>query len=158
MHVDPQAEHRWLQRMLGRWTFESTCSMGPDQPPGHFKGTEHVRPLGDIWILGEGEGEMPGGGTGRTLITLGYDLLKRRFTGSFVGSMMTHFWRYDGALDGDALTLDTEGPSFHDPKQMSQYQDIITLRSDAERILTSRVRQPDGSWHEFMTATYRRTA
>lgn len=156
MHVDPQAEHRWLQRLLGRWTIESTCSMGPDQPAAQSRGTEQVRALGDIWILGEGEGEMPDGGTGRTLITLGYDPLKRRFTGSFIGSMMTHLWLYEGTLQGDVLTLDTEGPSFNDPNQMSQYQDIMTIRSDTERTLSSRVRLPDGGWNDFMTATYRR--
>ena len=156
MHVDPQAEHRWLQRLVGSWTFETTCSMGPDQPPAQSKGSEQVRALGDIWILGEGEGEMPGGGIGRTLITLGYDPLKRRFTGSFIGSMMTHLWHYNGTLQGDVLTLDTEGPSFNDPNQMSQYQDIVTIRSDSERTLASRVRLPDGNWHDFMSATYRR--
>jgi hypothetical protein len=157
MHVDPQAEHRWLQRILGSWSFDSTCSMGPGQPPGQFNGKETVRALGDIWVIGEGEGEMPGGSIGRTIITLGYDPLKARFTGSFIGSMMTHFWLYEGQLQGDTLTLDAEGPSFTDPATMAQYQDIVTLRSDDERILTSRVKNPDGNWTEFMTATYRRT-
>ncbi len=157
MHVEPHTEHRWLLRMVGDWSMEATCSMGPDQPPGHFKGRETMRRLGDIWVVGEGEGEMPDGGTGHTMITLGFDPLRRRFTGTFIGSMMTHLWLYDGTLEGDTLTLNAQGPSFGDPSKMSNYQDIITLRSDDERRLTSRVQGEDGRWTEFMSATYRRT-
>ena len=57
---------------------------------------------------------MPGGGPATTLMTLGYDPEKKRFVGTWIGSMMTHLWIYDGALDaaGKVLTLDAEGPSF----------------------------------------------
>ncbi|EHL99008.1 hypothetical protein HMPREF9946_03374 [Acetobacteraceae bacterium AT-5844] len=157
MHAEEQAEHRWLKRILGDWSMEASCSMGPDQPPGQFKGKETVRALGDVWVIGEGEGEMPGGGIGRNVITLGYDPQRQRFVGTFVGSMMTHLWVYDGELNGDVLTLNAQGPSFNDPTKLSHYQDIVTLRSDDERILTSQVKGDDGQWTQFMTATYRRT-
>src|SRR5262249_12439944 len=113
MKVEPQKEHHWLQKLVGDWTFETECIMGPDQPPEKFAGSERVRSLGGVWVLCEGRGETPGGGTGLTLMTLGYDPVKKRFVGSFIGSMMTHLWIYDGALDPAAkiLTLDTEGPS-----------------------------------------------
>jgi len=29
----PQKEHLWLQRLVGEWTVETECQMGPDQPP-----------------------------------------------------------------------------------------------------------------------------
>ncbi|MGO4263975.1 DUF1579 family protein, partial [Lysobacter sp. TAB13] len=28
--VEPQDEHRWLQQLVGNWTYESNCS--PDKP------------------------------------------------------------------------------------------------------------------------------
>ena len=45
-------------------------------------------------------------------MTLGYDPVQKRFVGTFIGSMMTHMWIYNGTLDaaGKVLTLDTEGP------------------------------------------------
>ena len=58
---EPQAEHKWLQRMVGEWTYEHNCSMGPDQPPMKATGTETVRSVGGLWTMGEGRGEMPDG-------------------------------------------------------------------------------------------------
>jgi hypothetical protein len=155
---EPQTEHRWLQKLVGDWTFENECVMGPDQPPMKSSGTESVRSLGGLWTLGEGGCEMPGGGIGTTLMTLGYDPARKRFVGTFVGSMMTHLWIYDGALDpdGKVLTLDAEGPSFAGEGKMAKYQDIIEFKSDDHRVLSSQALGDDGKWHRFMTAHYRR--
>jgi hypothetical protein len=158
MKVEILKEHEWLQQMVGDWTFESECSMGPDKPPEKFAGTESVRSIGGVWVLCEGRGEMPGGGIGNMFMTLGYDPAKKRFLGTFIGSMMTHMWIYDGSLDpsGKVLTLDSEGPSFAGDGTMAKYQDVIEIRSADQRLLHSQVRGADGKWQRFMTATYRR--
>ena len=157
MHVEPQKEHYWLQKLVGEWTFETEASMAPDQPPAKFAGTESVRSLGGVWVLCEGRGDMPGGGIGTTLMTLGYDPVKKRFVGTFIGSMMTNLWIYDGALEGNVLTLESEGPSFTDPGKMILYQDVIEIKSDHHRLLSSQTLGEDGKWNRFMTANYRRT-
>jgi Protein of unknown function (DUF1579) len=158
MNAEPQKEHEWLQKLVGEWSFESDCNMGPDQPPGKFKGTESVRSIGGLWMLCEGRGEMPGCGAATTLMTLGYDPARKRYAGSFIGSMMTHMWLYDGSLDeaGKVLTLDTEGPSFTGDGKMVKYQDIIEFRSDDHRTLSSQSLGDDGKWRRFMEAHYRR--
>jgi hypothetical protein len=158
MQAQPQKEHEWLHRLVGEWTYEHEASMGPDQPPSKFTGTESVRSLGGLWVLCEGSGEMPGGGTATTVLTLGYDPAKKRYVGTFIGSMMTHLWIYDGELDaaGTILTLDTTGPSFSDANNMVAYQDVIEFKSDDHRMLRSHLRGEDGKWLEFMTANYRR--
>lgn len=154
----PQKEHQWLQRLVGEWTFEAECSMGPDQPPMKNTGKETVRSLGGLWTIGEGLGEMPGGGTCQSIMTLGYDPQTGRFVGTFIASVMTHLWTYNGALDAaeKVLTLDTEGPSFAGDGTMSKYQDIIEFVSDDHRTLSSQVLGPDGKWMPFMKAHYRR--
>jgi hypothetical protein len=151
-------EHEWLQRLVGEWTSEAEASMGPDKPPEKFKGTDSVRSLGGAWVLCEGRSEMPGGGTGTTLMTLGYDPARKRFVGTFIGSMMTHMWLYDGQLDaaGKVLTLDTEGPDFSVPGKYAKYKDAVEIKSDDQRILTSHFQGEDGKWIGFMTAHYRR--
>ena len=158
MKAEPRKEHEWLTRLVGDWTSECECVMGPDQPPMKTKGTERVRSLGGLWIVGEGQGEMPDGGPADMLLTLGYDPRTKRYVGTWVGSMMTHMWRYEGELDaaGKVLTLNTEGPSFADPDKTSQYQDVIEIVNDDHRILRSQVLNEDGKWHHFMTAHYQR--
>ena len=96
MKAEPQREHRWLDKLVGEWTSESECRMGPDQPAAKSRGVEVVRSLGGLWIVAEGEGEMPGGGTAKTVMTLGYDPRDHRYVGTFVASMMTHLWPYNG--------------------------------------------------------------
>ena len=160
---EPQKEHHWLQKLVGEWTYEHDCSMGPDKPSEKFTGTESVRSLGGLWTVGEGRGPMPDGGTATTIMTLGYDPVKKKFVGTFIGSMMTHMWIYDGQLDptGKTLTLDCEGPSFTpDGKvvqgKMAKYQDIIEFKTADHRVLRSQALGDDGKWTPFMEAHYRR--
>ena len=154
----PQSEHKWLERLVGEWTYEHECNMGPDQPPMKATGTESVRSLGGLWTMGEGRGEMPDGTAGVTMMTLGYDPTSKRFVGTFIGSMMTHMWVYSGTLDaaGKVLTLDTDGPDFSGAPGLIPYQDIIEFVSDDHRTLKSQLRDKDGNWQQFMTAHYRR--
>lgn len=156
---EPEKEHQWLKKLLGEWTFEGEAMMGPDAPPEKFRGTERVRSIGDLWFLSEGEGEVPGGDSSATLATLGFDPQKKRFVGTFIGSMMTNLWVYDGSLDasGKVLTLDTEGPAMTGDGKIAKYQDVIEIKSDDQRTLTSRMQGQDGQWTQVMTMTYRRT-
>lgn len=155
---EPQREHQWLQQLVGEWTCEVAGTMEPDQPSAKSEASESVRSLGGLWILAEGQGEMPGGGAATSAMTLGYDPQKKRYVGTWIGSMMTHLWVYDGELDaaGKVLTLNTEGPDMAGEGKMAKYKDAIELKSDDHRVLTSSVLGEDGEWHEFMTANYRR--
>jgi hypothetical protein len=157
MMAEPQKEHHWLQKLVGEWTSEAEM-MEPGKPPEKVKGTESVRPLGGLWILAEGQAEMPGGGEGTMLMTLGYDPQKKRYTGTWIGSMMTHLWVYDGELDAAerVLTLNSDGPSMAGEGKMAKYKDVIEVKSDDHRVLTSHVLSDDGKWQQFMTANYRR--
>jgi len=156
----PQAEHRWLQKLVGDWSVEGEASMGPDQPPQKMTGTESVRTIGGLWTLGEGRGKMPDGTEAVTLMTLGYDPAKGRFLGTFIGSMMTHMWIYDGKLDTkkNELALIAEGPNMTGDGTLIDYKDVITFKSDDHRVLTSFTQGKSGAWdQQFMEAHYRRT-
>ncbi|KRE11323.1 hypothetical protein ASE63_20425 [Bosea sp. Root381] len=160
MKAEPQKEHAWLQQLVGEWESEMTCSMGPDQPSSTTKGKESVRSLGGLWTVGDGGGEAPDGSHCTTLMTLGFDPAKGRFVGTFVASMMSMIWHYEGSLeaDGKTLTLETEGPSMAGDGSMSKYRDIITFLSPDHRTLTSKMPGENGDWTEFMTTHYRRKA
>ena len=159
MKVDPAEEHRWLSRLAGDWTYEHEAVMGPGEPPMKATGTETVRLVGDLWAVAEGRGTMPDGNPATMVMTIGFDPRTGRFVGTWIGSMMTHLWVYDGALDADrrTLSLESDGPSFTDPTKLVRYRDAIEFVSDGHRTLTSSVRGDDGAWTTFMTAHYRRT-
>lgn len=158
MHAKPEKEHKWLEKLVGEWTSLAEMSMVAGEPPMKFHGTETVRSLGGLWIVGEGEGEMPGGDIGRTMLTLGYDPSKKRFVGTWIGSMMAHMWIYHGTLDasGKVLTLDSEGPSMKGDGKVAKYRDIIEFKNRNHRLLHSEALGGNKKWQRFMTAHYRR--
>jgi len=156
--AQPEQQHQWLHKLVGEWTYESECPGGPGEPTQKLTGSERVRSLGGLWVICDGQGEMPGGGLANMIMTLGYDPQKKRFVGTWIGSMMTSLWIYDGELDAAkrVLTLNSEGPDCSNPGKTAKYQDIIEFINDDYRTLTSRSPGPDGKWNEFMKAHYRR--
>jgi Protein of unknown function (DUF1579) len=157
MNVELQKQHQWLDKFIGEWTSEAEYSMEPNGEPSKSTGTEVVKSIGGVWIVAEGDSDMPDGGMGKTIMTLGFDPQTDRFIGTFIGSMMTHLWLYNGSLDATekVLTLDTAGPNFSQTA-IAKYKDIIEFVSDDHRVMKSQFLMDDGNWNHFMTAHYRR--
>lgn len=156
MSAEPGPEHRWLQKLVGAWSFDGEGAPAPDQPAQPFSGTETVRTLGGLWVVAEGSGAMPDGGTLSTIMLLGFDPARPGYVGSFAASMMTHLWGYHGSLDhgGNRLVLTTEGPDM--TGGMAAYEDCITLEDADHRSLISRMQGGDGQWRQMFSARYRR--
>ena len=148
-------EHEWLQQLVGEWSFEVEAVMPGGAPPEKHKGTESVRSMDGVWVVCEMHSDA---GSDNAVMTLGFDPRLDRVVGTFISSMMTHLWIYNGSLDrtGKILTMDCEGPSFTDPTKLVPYQDVIEIKSADQRILTSRARGNDGKWTQFMTSRYQR--
>lgn len=158
MKTEPEKGHHWLQKLIGEWVYEGEATMAPGQPAERFKGTESVQSLGSLWIQANGKGEMPDGDTAMTVMTLGFNPQTKRYVGTWIGSMMTHLWLYDGELDAaeKVLTLNAEGPAMNTPAAMAKYRDVIEIVNDDHRTLSSYMLGDDGEWHSFMRADYRR--
>lgn len=146
-------EEAWLRRLAGEWSVESPAPDGE----GTIRGRETVRLLGG-WVLLEGTSQMPDASTHASLMTLGFDPARGKVVGSWVGSMMSHLWVYEGGLDaaGTTLTLTTRGPTMDGSGAMVDYEDIIALDGEDTRLLTCRQRLPDGAWRELFRVRYSR--
>lgn len=157
MKTELQNEHVWLQKLVGEWTYEAEVIIEPDQPPVKNTGTENVRSLDGLWFLAEGQGKMPCSDTVTMITTLGYDPHKQRYVATWIGSMMSHLWVYEGELDATqrVLTLNAEGPAMTG-EGMAKYKDAMEFKSDDHRVVTSYILGDDGKWHKCMTANYQR--
>lgn len=145
-------EHRWLQRLVGTWRAESGGDDGAIW-------NEMIEPVGEVFVQADAAGNMPDGSPWRTLLTIGFDPQRGKFVGSFAGSMMTNLWVYEGELDdsGQTLTLNTEGPEWHNG-QMTRFKDIIEWEGDDRRVFRSEMQNEDGSWEEIMRTVYVRAS
>lgn len=159
MPAKPEKEHEWLQKLVGDWSYSVAFAGGPESCGGGELPTaaETVRSIGGLWVMAEGTGQMPGGGSATMMLTLGYDPKKKKFVGTWYGSMMTYLWVYEGSLDesGKALTLETEGPDCKTEGKTAKYKEVIEFQSDNERTFTSYV-SSDGEWQKLMSMTYQR--
>jgi hypothetical protein len=153
------AQHQWLQQLVGDWAVDMEHIGAGGKPSEKSQWSERVRTLGELWIVANGEGDMPCSGHVTASTTLGYDVSQEKFVGMFVGSMMSMIWHYQGHLsaDGRKLVLDTEGPAMED-MQVGQFQDTIEIIDRDHRTMTSRGLRHDGTWVEFMVARYTRKA
>ncbi len=142
----PAPEHKWLERFAGDWTSESEIFMNPTQPAIKATGTETCKMLGDFWLVSEGTGNM-GGMTMNHRLTLGYDPATKKYIGTWVDSMTSHLWVYEGTVDesGKKLTLEASGPCPIQGKVI-KFRDVTEFKSDTERTFTSSSMGEDGKW------------
>ncbi len=150
----PQKEHAWLKQLEGEWETDAEMIMEPGKSPVKSKGTESVRSLGGFWSMAEMKGDCLGVPfTG--LMTIGYDVQKQKYVGTWVCSMCDWLCKYEGTLDGQVLTLETEGPSPSTGK-LVKMKDMIEIKDQDHKVLTSWLLGEDGKWVRFMTMTARR--
>ena len=153
----PSSEHMWLEKFAGEWTTNMKATMGPDQPEMECRGTLNSRSLGGFWVLNEMVGDMAGEPM-KSIQTIGYDEAKKKYVGTWVDSMTSFMWKYEGSVDksGKTLTLDADGPNFMVQGTMTKFQDIYEFKSADEIIMTSRMLGNDGNWVTFMSGTAKR--
>jgi hypothetical protein len=98
---------------------------------------------------------MPGGGEAQWKMTLGFSPEKNRYVGTWVGSMMTHQWVYEGELDasGKVLPLYCDGPPSKDGKS-ARFKDVLTWIDDDHRTLTAWMTDEQAQWRMIMAGRF----
>ena len=153
----PHPEHAWLGKFVGEWTAEVAIFNVAGQPPEKSTGAESVRAVGGFWILAENTGTVMGQPfTG--IMTLGYSPERQRYIGSWVDSMASHLWTYDGTVDdsGNRLTLEAEGPCPMKGGALANFRETVEFVDDDHRVFTSAMQAEDGSWDPKMVIHYHR--
>lgn len=151
----PAPQHSWLAKFVGTWQTDIEFTAQPDQPPLRSQGRETARLLGAFWLITEGTNDtFPYA----SRLTLGYDIARDRFVGSWIDSLSGHFWLYEGHLDatGEQLTLNTTGPSPSAPGGIGRFRETIEFITPDRRRFTSAQEGLDGQWTTWLTSHHRR--
>jgi hypothetical protein len=148
-------EHQWLKRYVGEWTADLECSMGPGQPTMKTTGSTRDRLLGDFWVITEGKNDQF---PYAFVYTLGYDVEKKKYVGTWIDTMSGHLWRHEGTVNavGTTLTMETEGPSPMFPGKTFKFREVAEFKSDDHRVITSSMQGEDGQWHTCLVVNARR--
>lgn len=143
----PTPEHDWLQRFVGEWVSEGEAFMAPDQPPVKLQGIEKVRSLG-FWVVGEITSTLEHFPY-QQVYTIGYNPTSKKYVGSVVDTMMSHMWLNEGSVEGNSITLETEGPC--PVNGMTKFRETTEFKTPDHKVFTSRLLGPDGEWKVGMT-------
>jgi hypothetical protein len=91
------------------------------------------------------------------MLTLGYDVQKKKYAATWIDSMSDYLWKYDGTLDesGKTLTLETVGPCPMQGGKMTKFKDVIEIKDKDHRTFKSWV-DFDGKMVQMLTINYTR--
>jgi len=150
----PQKEHKFLEQFVGEW--ETEINM-PGKGAVKANGIEIARMLGGFWVVGDGKSELMGMPF-TSVLTLGYDPQKKKYVGTWVDSVSSYLWKYEGTLDstGKILTLDTEGPCPLRPGELVKFKEVTEFKSKDHRIFKSSILGEDGKWTTMVTVESKR--
>jgi hypothetical protein len=153
----PTKEHELLDKFTGKWKSRAEATMAPGQEPMVCEGTETSRLMGGFFLVQEGEANMMGMPMS-SLMTIGYDVPKKKYVGTFVCSAGGELWQYEGSMDpsGKKLILTTEGPNMADPKKQAKYRETLQLVDADHKVFTSEMDAGDGKWQPIVKVTYER--
>jgi len=138
----PGAPHKMLANLQGAWATRTRGWMEPDKPPMEGTGTcEQKMILGGRYLQQEYTSEMMGSPfTGINLI--GYDNHTRKYVSTWIDSMSTGIYYFEGTASADGKTI-TQENRYDDPvrgptlwRSMTRIVDDNTL--EYEMYLTSK--------------------
>lgn len=135
----------WLDQLVGEWTYEADNV--PSDPAHQSTGRETVMRRG-AWIIIESDDHAR--------FQLSLDPKTGRVTGDFISWDQPGLWAYDGAPDGDRMTLTSRGPRMDGTDAVTDYTDTWTILSPDERVTTGQYRDENGEWRDFNITRYRR--
>ena len=153
----PTDEHKWLEQFAGNWATTAKSEEAPGVPAMTCEGTIKSRMLGGFFVVNEMKNKDDGKEI-EAIQTIGYDPQKKKYIGTYVDSMMSHMWIYEGTVDetGKILTLEAEGPNMMEPGKTAMFRDIYEFKSKDEIVATAQYQDAEGNWVTMMKGTSKR--
>ena len=141
----------WLRQFEGKW---KVTSKQPGQDAVLAAGTLVAKPMSTQWMVCEQNANM-GSMQFHSIQRIGYDKKTKKYIGSWFDSVSQFVWQYDGSLNdaGTTLTLNAIGPDWENATKNKDYRDIYEFKSETEIMMTAQIKNDEGKWDTFMTAT-----
>jgi hypothetical protein len=88
------------------------------------------------------------------ILTFGYNPEKKVYVGTWIDSMTSQKWEYEGSVDkaGKVLSLTTRGFCPMEQK-MCNFRSTVEFKSDDVRVLTEKKEMEDGTWATVVVST-----
>jgi len=152
----PGVPHKLMASMAGSWTTRSKMYTEPDKPPMESTGSsEQKMILGGRYLQQEFSGDMMGSpftGLGFT----GYDNHTQKYVSTWMDSMSTGIFFFEGTADADGKTI-TQESRYDDPiKGPMTYRSAIRIVDDNSFEFEMYGIDKNGKEEKMMGITYTR--
>ena len=146
----PQPEHKLLKRFAGDWQFIKKSVPEVGDPESIGSGEISAEMLGDFFVISKWRGEVYDAEF-TAVQTLGFDAQKKKYTGAWTDSIMSHLWQIEGsaAVSGKKMTLLAKGPS--PGGEITTFREIYEFKSQDSITVVAEMMLEDGKWVAFMT-------
>lgn len=145
----PQPEHELLKRFAGEWQFEKESAPGDGSTPQKLgSGEMKAELLGGFFVVCRWSGSVYETDF-NAVQTLGYDVDKEEYSGSWVDSIMSYRWQLNGPLNSKGelvIAASGPGPTGGTTKFRERYQ----FKSANSISVVAEMLQ-DEKWVTFMT-------
>ncbi len=149
----PGEAHKLLERKAGSWDCTMTLAGMPGEHKAHYDARlDH----GGLWLVGDYRGEFMGAPFSGHEVQ-GYSSEKGKYVSTWVDAWIDTPMHFEGDFDAATQTLSmwTEGKDMATRKPIKERHDTRFVDADTW-VFTMNHPQPDGSYAEVMSITYRR--
>lgn len=130
----PGAPHKMLASLAGTWATKSKGWMDPDKPPMESEGTcAQKMLLGGRYLQQEYSGDMMGAPFSGIGI-MGYDNHTKRYVSTWIDSMSTGIYLFEGEATPDGKTI-TQESCYDDPVKGPMTWRSVTKIVDRDTLL-----------------------
>jgi hypothetical protein len=143
----PGAPHKMLAKLEGTWTTKTKSWMEPDKPPMESTGRcEQKMLLGGRYLKQEYTGEMMGSPFAGINL-LGYDNHTKKYVSTWIDSMSTGIYYFEGTAGADSKTI-TQESSYDDPARGPMVWRSVTRIVDENTLEYEMYLIPEGGREE----------
>ena len=147
MFAKPQTEHKWLDQLVGQWSFEHVCTM-PDGSMSKTPGTMTCRSLGGLWLICESHGQSSEG-EWSSIMTLGLSVQELANT----ATRLRLSTKTTGCLPVSTKARKATGSRLCQANTGGVFRNARLCHITDEILMTSRIQGDDGKWITFMSGT-----
>lgn len=144
-----------LRRDIGAWDCDLRFYPDPNGQPVVSKATENNHAVGNLWVVGDFQGEMAGA-TFHGSSQLGYDAKKKKYIGSWVDSASPYPTAMEGTYDAASKTLTFIGIGKEPNGAETKIKLVTTYREDDTRTMSMYLGAAGDQWQRMMEVDYRR--
>jgi hypothetical protein len=153
--ITPQPEHKLLERFAGEWKFERlSVPDGASKPETLGSGEVHAEMLGGFFVVCRWTGNLYGTDY-KAVQTLGFDVNKSEYAGTWVDSAMSYQWPLRGSVDNASKELVVEASGPNASGGTMKYRERYRFESNDSITITAQMLEGE-KWVTFMTTNLTR--